>query len=115
MIFHRFWYNLEGHTCNMQTLFQLFIHTHVHSAPNHKEFLRNPIGILLESQAFKCSKNLCYLCGSATILQVRWLYYMAACNFAPNHEYIHAQIRSAHNHVYSLGFEASELGINDFP
>ena len=30
MIFHRFWYNLEGHTCNMQTLFQLLIHTHVH-------------------------------------------------------------------------------------
>ena len=28
---------------------QLFIHTHTRPAPNHKEFLRNPIGILLES------------------------------------------------------------------
>ena len=28
---------------------QLFIHTHARPAPNHKEFLRNPIGILLES------------------------------------------------------------------
>ena len=28
---------------------QLFIHMHARPAPNHKEFLRNPIGILLES------------------------------------------------------------------
>ena len=28
---------------------QLFIHTHARPAPNHKEFSRNPIGILLES------------------------------------------------------------------
>ena len=36
---------------------QLFIHTHDRPAPNHKEFLRNPRGILLESYAFKCFKN----------------------------------------------------------
>ena len=28
---------------------QLFIHMHARPAPNHKEFLRNPIGILLDS------------------------------------------------------------------
>ena len=28
---------------------QLFIHTHARPAPNHKELLRDPIGILLES------------------------------------------------------------------
>ena len=58
MIFYRFWYNVEGHIFNKQALFQLFIDTHVHLAPNRQGVLRNPIGILLESQAFKGSKNL---------------------------------------------------------
>ena len=38
-----------GSHLQQTNLVQLFIHTHAHSAPNHKEFLRNPIGILLES------------------------------------------------------------------
>ena len=50
-----------------------------------QEFLRNPIGILLESWICKCPRNIYNLFEFVTILQVRWLYFIAACKFAPNH------------------------------